>query len=332
MIKKIQYCKRLCAALLLVLSTASAQKVGTTSLQFLKVMPTARASAMGDAYVSLATGADAVFWNPGGLAWTETSELSITYIDWIFDTYQGALSYALPIVNWGVFGFQLQYVDYGTFEEAVGSGLTGRTFRPLSYVAGVSYAANLTDRFSTGVTVKYAYESLFDKDYTPVFIGVATEQVKTFAQVFLFDFGFTYHTGYRSVRIATSIQNFGSSVRFHRELSAAPLQFRLGISADLIGTNGLLADNEQNRVSAEYDLFQPNDYAQQSHIGIEYEFAKTFCLRVGYKFNYDFESFTGGAGVKQELSGTQLSFDYSYGSMGVYLGSVHRISIGAVLL
>ncbi|MEI6053715.1 MAG: hypothetical protein WCQ44_13500, partial [Opitutaceae bacterium] len=40
------------------------QKVGTTSLQFLKVMPTARATAMGDAFGSLASGADASFWNP----------------------------------------------------------------------------------------------------------------------------------------------------------------------------------------------------------------------------------------------------------------------------
>ena len=43
------------------------QKVGTTSMQFLKVMPCARGTALGDAYSVLATGAEAgileSFWN-----------------------------------------------------------------------------------------------------------------------------------------------------------------------------------------------------------------------------------------------------------------------------
>ncbi len=38
------------------LEKVTAQKVGTSSLQFLKVMPTARATAMGDAFVTLASG------------------------------------------------------------------------------------------------------------------------------------------------------------------------------------------------------------------------------------------------------------------------------------
>ena len=74
-----------------------AQKVGSTSMQFLKVMPCARATAMGEAYSVLATGAEAIFWNPAGMASlqnnpTHSSEASLTYVRWIFETQQGALA------------------------------------------------------------------------------------------------------------------------------------------------------------------------------------------------------------------------------------------------
>ena len=46
-------------------------------------------------------------------------------------------------------------------------------------------------------------------------------------------------------------------------------------------------------------------------------------LRGGYKFNYDTEGLTLGAGLK--LKG--LGVDYSYCSYGEYLSAVHRFSL-----
>ncbi len=76
-----------------------AQKVGTSSLQFLKVMPTARATALGDAYVTLAAGANAVFWNPAGLAAASVNDIAMTMTVWLFDTKQGALAYVVKPVT-----------------------------------------------------------------------------------------------------------------------------------------------------------------------------------------------------------------------------------------
>ncbi len=64
---------------------------------------------------------------------------------------------------------------------------------------------------------------------------------------------------------------------------------------------------------------------------MEYEFAGTFALRGGYKFNYDFDGITLGAGIKHNLEGVGLSVDYSYGSMGTYLGNVQRLSLGVII-
>jgi hypothetical protein len=322
-----------------------AQKVGTTSLQFLKVMPTARATAMGDAYATLASGADAAYWNPAGLANGSNIELSGTHILWLFDTRQSMLSAAVPMGEWGSFGIQLQYVDYGSINVTTNSalmfvgqganyrynpGLTGETFSPSSYVIGISYAQNLTDRFSAGITAKYVDESLWNASTVTITNPLTgeTETVNTFARVFLFDFGMQYNTGFRTVKIGVSIQNFGEQVKFAREKFPAPLAFRIGTSVDLLGRNALVEESEMNRITFAYDLFQPNDYAQQMHMGAEYAFNEAFFFRAGYKFFYDNDNFTAGAGIRQEITGLPFTMDYSYGAMGEYLHTVHRISLG----
>ena len=329
-------------AIVILPPAAFSQKVGTTSMQFLKVLPCARATALGDAYSVWASGAEGVFWNPSGVALAQNQEISTTYTIWIFDARQGALSYALPLGGMGALGLQLQYVDYGSFDEAVATspvirqevypGLTGRQFHPFSYVIGLTYAKSLTDRFATGLTAKFAHESLFDQStVTAVNSNDISEEVNTFANALLFDFGLRYNTGYKTVQVGASIQNFGNEIKYATETNSAPLLFRVGVAADVIGTNSLLADVENSRVGIAFDLFQPNDYTQQMNIGVEYEFDHILALRGGYKYNYDSEGFTAGGGLRQVFEGVKFSFDYSYGSLGTYLGSVHRISLGAEL-
>lgn len=342
MVNKIVLCGILLAGV------ADAQKVGTSSLQFLKVMPTARATAMADAFVALAGGADAVFWNPAGLASTRQLEIASTMTLWIFDSRQTTLSTALPLGDeYGTAALQLHYVDYGAIKETrvdnlgwVGSGqstrylgYTGHTFSPFAYVAGISYAKNLTDKFSTGITAKFVNESLYGSSTVNVFFPSDStwRKKKTYAQVLLFDFGMQYNTGFRSIVIGVSVQNFGSQVKFADEGFPAPLAFRLGSSVNLIGTNGLLQSDDVNRLTIAYDIFQPNDYAQQMHFGLEYSFGNIVALRGGYKMNYDTERFTFGGGVKTSLQHYDIAFDYSYAGMGQYLSNVHRISLGIIV-
>lgn len=336
-------CLCLITAGLLCASPSFAQKVGSTSMQFLKVMPSARGAALGEAYTVAANGAEAIFWNPAGLATSGKMNFATTYVNWLFDAQQGALALAFSIRRFGVVGLQFQYVDFGQFDETTNErpyinnpdnpGLTGRIFNPFSYVIGISYARYLTDKFSLGIGMKYAHESLFDggKVATMVRQGVF-EEVNTWANGLLFDFGIRYNTGYRSIHLGSSVQNFGGDVKYAKESNPVPLLFRFGVGADIMGPNGLFyPGSENNRLSVAFDIFHPNDYAQQIHAGVEYEFAGLFALRGGYKFNYDFDGLTLGAGLKHAIEGVGLAVDYSYGDMGTYLGHVQRISLGISL-
>lgn len=326
------------AAFIAVGDSAHAQKVGTTSFQFLKVMPSARATGMGDAYAGLAEGAEALFWNPAGLAQTSGHSLTATHIPYLVDTRISSAGYALSLGSAGQVGVQVQSVDYGDLAETradrlgfnpdgtYNPGLTGSTFSPSAFAVGVSYARSLTDRFSTGATAKYVRESLYDGDYAG-----PDGAVSTAAGAVLFDFGIQYDTGFRSLGLAMAVQNFGPEVAFVDERFAAPLTFRLGVAGDLVGPDGMVRQDPQNRLTLAYDLHQPNDYDQQMQIGLEYTFADLVSLRSGYKVNYDTEGLTFGAGLNADLSGARLGVDYSYGGMGEFLGSVHRLTIGATL-
>jgi len=324
-------------------AASHAQKVGSTSMQFLKVMPCARATALGEAYTVWATGAEAMFWNPAGLARVDNMEFSTTYVNWLFDARQGAFSYALEIPRFGAVGLQIQYVDFGEFEETSNErpyinnpdnpGITGRTFQPYSYLIGISYARYLTDRFSLGLSMKYAHESLFNGQRVTAQVSQGVfEEVKTWANGLLFDFGIRYNTGFRSVYIGSAVQNFGGDVKYAKESNPVPLLFRFGIGANLFGAEGLVRSGlNDNRLSVATDIFHPNDYAQQVHVGVEYEYGDLLALRGGYKFNYDFDGFTFGFGLKHALDGLRLSADYSYGAMGTYLGNVQRFSLGIII-
>lgn len=324
--------------------TSRAQKVGSTSMQFLKVMPGARGTALGDAYTVWATGAEAIFWNPAGLAKLDNIEFSTTYINWLFDSQQGAVSYAQKIEDVGSFGLQFQYVDFGEFDEATNwrpiindpskFGLTGNTFRPFSYLIGISYARYLTEKFSIGMNVKFAHESLYNGNTFVTYVKEGeTEEVNTWANGLLFDFGIRYYTGYRSVYIGSVVQNFGGNVKYAKESHPVPLQFRFGIGADLIGVDGILSSGDgANRLSLAFDLFHANDYDQQEHVGMEYEFSHIFAVRAGYKINYDTDGLTAGVGFKHSFESFKIFADYSYGDMGKYLKNVQRISLGVVLL
>lgn len=308
-------------------------------MQFLKVLPSARAAAVGEAYSAWASGAEAIFWNPAGLAMLENQEISLTYTDWLFDSQQGALSYAVAVRNLGTFGMQIQYVDFGVFEESTNErpfisnpnqpGLTGRTFRPYSYLVGVAWGRHLTDRFSLGLGAKYAFESLFDSGTINAQVRQGEfADVSTRASGLLFDFGMRYETGFRSIQIASSVQNFGADVQYAVESYPVPLLFRVGIAADLVGPNGLfVAGSHGNQIRAAFDIFHPNDYAQQIHMGAEYEFAGVLALRGGYKLNYDTDGLTLGAGLQLNPGDFGLGVDYSFGSMGTYLGNVQRFSL-----
>ena len=131
---------------------AADPSVGTSGANFLKIgQGSARAMALGGAYVALAEGADAMAWNPAGLAVTQQRELGFSYLRYI----QGVdsplyLAYAHPMgrTTWGT---NLSYISVSGFDVRDANGVP----QPSTEV-GVRDGL-----MSIGIARSFWYEKLF---------------------------------------------------------------------------------------------------------------------------------------------------------------------------
>ncbi|HOI28701.1 MAG TPA: PorV/PorQ family protein [Melioribacteraceae bacterium] len=315
--------KILLVVLILLASNAGSfafEKVGTTSFQFLKVWPGARATGMAEAFTSIASNSESVFWNPAGLARLTGFDFTFGFVDWFMDVNHFSFSAAKNFGELGTFGvfgvfssvgeIEVTRVDRLGFVNGVyNPGLTGEVINPSSLVLGVSYARNVTDKFAFGLSVKYVHENLvFEK-----------------AGALVFDGGLTFNTGFRSIVIGASVRHFGQEVKFIDKSYPLPQTFNIGISSYLFsGSDPLIASAGDHSLLVSYDMIQPRDYDQMHSVGFEYGFKDLIYLRGGYVLNRDQEGFSAGVGIYYK----GYRIDYSFNDYGDYLDSVHRFTIG----
>ncbi len=302
--------------------------VGTSAANFLKIDVGSRAVAMGGAYSALAQDATALYWNPAGIANLKKSEATFSYADWIADTKLSYAGLVIPLETFGTIGLSVQSYSSGDIRETTLTKPdgTGRFFDATDLAFGFTYARAVTDRFSFGGTLKIVREDLANESAT----------------AFAFDIGSVFRTDfYGGLRIAFVMANFGSDMRLSgRDLGSTfvnengksvstllettdwelPLVFRFGLAFDGYKT-------ENSRFSLAFDVNDTRDFEPRFNAGAEYAFAEKFYLRGGYRFNYDEESFTAGAGLALDIPGfADVKFNYALVDGGIF-NLVHRYTI-----
>ena len=300
-------------------------KTGRTVLQFLKIGIGARQIGMGEANIAYVQDVNSVFWNVGAITGFSGAQASFNYLKWIGDlnVYAGAVGY-----NWdGVATIVVNYLnlDYGSIDEALvtspSGGIdtrTGNTFSGSDLAFGVGIARQFTDKLSIGLNIKYIREDLYIYS----------------TDLFAFDVGTLYKTGWYGVNLAMSAQNFSEQARWlytkeeEQQTYELPLAFRIGLSIDLLGGKDLLLGGDYNkqRLTFTGDAIHTNDYSERLDLGIEYTFYNILSLRGGYRFNYDEGNLCFGAGVQYDFEYVKFAFDYSYVSYD-FLQSPHQFSI-----
>ena len=202
---------------------------------------------------------------------------------------------------------------------------TGEYFYATYLTAGLTYAKELTDRFSYGLTAKYVHERLADFS----------------ANTAVADLGFLYKTDYKDLRFAVVVQNFGvnSTLKGNFDKDStftvnapslesypAPTIFKLGIS--IVPWRN---EAEDQSLTTSLQLNHPNDNAENLRLGVEYTYHELIFLRAGYKLNVKDQNYpTAGLGLRMRVGRHPLLFDYGYEPMR-YLGAVHRIGLSFTL-
>lgn len=148
-----------------VLGTDTTNRSITTSMSFLNFAPDARSAALGDAGVALSPDANATYWNAAKLPYVkEDFGVSLSYTPWLRnltdDMYFTYLTGYKKIAKGQVIAASIQYFDLGTIEFRNDQGALTGTFPSREFMGGVTYARQLGENFSIGVTAKYISSNL----------------------------------------------------------------------------------------------------------------------------------------------------------------------------
>ena len=320
----------LCCALALPSPAPAQKKLAQTGMKFLNVLPDARAVALGEAFTAVEGSASSMFYNTSSMARLKgNASVFVGRTTWIADMSHMyyAASFSPFGGEYGVIGAFLQYVDYGTFEETIRASndrgyVDLGTFKPTGMLFGVGYARALNDKFSVGANVKYVRQSLGDVTNDLAADG-SQLKVSNTTSVFAFDFGILYHTGYKSLNFGMTVRNFSKEVTYQKEGFQLPLTFRVGVSMNVLDLTDLDPSMHQFLVVA--DAEHPRDFPEMLRVGGEYTFMEILALRVGYVSSADEYGVSYGVGVRKDLEGFGLGFDYAYLPFGIF-DAVHRFS------
>lgn len=297
------------------------QRTGTAAVTFLKIGVGARGAAMGGAYTAMATDASASYWNPAGLVQSGKNELVLSHLDWLVDVDFEYAAYVQQLgdnVALSAFVGFLHLADMPVTTEYHPYG-NGEYFSYSDLATGISASIKMTDRFSFGATAKYVREDIAELNMDG----------------FLFDFGTFYWTGYKTLRIAASVRNFGLDFkpdgRYTRrekngvseaeyESFSAPAIFTLGAAMDVYSY-------KRNAFTLSAQMNHPMDGQENFVMGLEYRWRDMFALRGGYLGNVEENRLTFGAGAHFSVAGKKLKIDYSYADFS-HFSMTQQITFG----
>lgn len=328
--------KYIIIGMLLSCSLYGQSKVATTIGQFLKIEPSARMAAMGNAGVSLSGEASAAFYNPASLGRIQGIDLQFTYNKWLADINYNYASAAMNLSGIGTLALQITSLNSGdieitTVDQERGTGLY---YKATNISLGLAYGIMLTDRVSAGAAANYIQESIYN----------------TSLQAVSFNFGVQYQSSVEGLVVGASVSNFGPrasydgrDIYFNYDADPAqhgnpprlpaelrtdsyglPTLFRVGISYPV-------EFSSWNRLTISADALHSNDNVERMNVGGEWLFFNTFAVRGGYRDLFMSESEGGlvlGTGARVNFSGeSNVSFDYAYADYG-RLNNVHRLTVG----
>lgn len=284
-------------------ATALAGEPGSAGASFLRLALGARASGMGEAYAAVAEDASSVFFNPGAMPAVLGTRVTVVHNEYLefFRFEQAAITHE---TKWGTFGFMFTglYVDDMDRYEDQPSAVSLGTFGAYDVAVAVAYGRYIVPNVAVGVSLKPVYQRIDEST----------------ASGFAFDAGIYHVSRIRGVKLAATVANLGTPMKFDAEEFALPRYARIGASYERE------VPELDGRVMLTFDALFPNDDGVREHIGGEYSYRRVVALRAGYKAGYDVQGATFGLGVVYR----DIAIDYAFLPVSNDLGDSHRFGVG----
>lgn len=272
----------------------------------------ARALGMGGAFIGVADDAEAVYWNPAGLALSHRREVTFTHTinNRDFYNYDEFLAVSLPGGSDGAHGFGLIQESYLIHPDLLQSGRRPRDKFEGGWLT-YSYATAAARPLAVGSTFRYERYSLTLGERDPIS-----------GSRWAMDLGLLFHASPRlSLGILFQDLN-GSPIRWEDGvLSWVPINVRPGLAYKFSNNDVVAIDI--------YDLTGETQGQRTLRAGYEKKFAP-FALRFGY---YGLGVGRGAPTLGIGYERGPYRIDYAYLGYGLIpgdpgLGGTHQLGVG----
>ena len=297
----------------MIMAEGDNDKVGSSAFKFLNIQTDAHGAALGG-LAAQASGANALFWNPAGIAGSEGMGVSAGMTQWLVETQVMNAGFVMPMMG-GTIGLSVVSVNYG---EIMKSGWAGTTefvfepnqgsFTPTDMSLQASYGRSLSDKFSLGGTAKMISQSIDDVSIS----GLA------------FDIGTQFNTGYRGISMGAVVSNFGPDVDSQAPEDASYEEFP-GMSLPMTFSFGVVGEAIPG-LNAGLNVLKQADMAQEFIFNGEYSVAGLASLRFSYNISNPQQPMSFGAGLG--MAGITANFAITTTQ---YFDNVMRFGIGYAL-
>lgn len=324
------------------LKAGNEDRVGQAGATELLINPWARSSGWAGANTAGIRGAEALFFNVAGSAFTKKTEFVFANSSWLggagINMNAFGFTQAVGADKTGTLGMSLMSMNFGEImRTTVNQPEGGLGFFTPSFVnIGISYAKEFSNSIYGGIVFRTISQSIADISA----LGVC------------FDAGVQYVTGANeNLRFGIAIRNIGPKMRFAGD--------GLSFKGEVPETGAVLTVQQRSEafelpsllnigVSYAFDLaehhqliaagnFMSNSFSKDNfQLGVEYAFKKMFMVRTGYNYEPGITNMvdrttaltgpTAGFTFEAPISkgGTTFALDYSYRAANPF-GGVHTI-------
>jgi hypothetical protein len=315
-------------------SAFAQSKVGTTIGTFLRIEPSARGAALGNAGSALPASIESVYYNTGAVGLLEDAAVQYSHSLWFADISYDYAAFALPVSGVGNIFVSVTALGSGdievrTVEQPLGAGLN---YSVSNVALGVAYGRRITSRFAAGLQANYITEKIWD----------------TSDRALSFNLGTVYQLSEGGMLLGFCLANLSTQARFtgrgldiqydadpdtYGDNSSLPAEqatdsfplpglFRLGLSVPY-------AVSDNSVLLFLIEGLHPNDNSESMNLGCEWTLRRMLALRIGYQTLFQTDSELGltfGFGVTGELGDNRGQLNYAWAGHK-YLEDTHRLTM-----